>query len=278
MKRIGGAACVLALALLLALAFGVREDWSRAVAEAARLITAAEGMYIDYDTLPGAELHRSMRTGLVRSLFALSGDLSLSGVKGSPEQIARLFLSEHNELFGLSKSTSELCLVAMGGGKDTGYALHFRQRHLGIPVEPNEVSLGISRLRAIIYVVNTCVPIDLPDVTPKVSADQAVKLAAESLLERANPKLPRDTRTRLLQEPYLAIIAEEGKPAQLIWAVRLAPRDPGGLWSVVINAKDGSLVSIRDLAVSGSGPLSTVPSKPNSADGARPEDRNKDPG
>lgn len=72
---------------------------------APRVSSTEPGRWIDEQALPGAILHRSSLTGLVR---ALSGTFSFYGVQGTPEDIARMFLGQHAELFGCSPDTREV--------------------------------------------------------------------------------------------------------------------------------------------------------------------------
>ncbi len=154
------------------------------------------GLVMDTQTLPDTTLYRHPDSGLVRSLI---GNFSFYGVKGTPEQIARLFLSDYSDVLAVPADTHDLVFDQVVEGEALRH-VRFHQDYLGVPLWRDSVVVHMTKDQVILKVDSAYLPsIGLPSLAPKLSADDAASQAK-------------------------AVTAPSGDPFALSSAVALAPQ------------------------------------------------------
>ena len=88
-------------------------------------------------------VERHSETSSVRFLAAAPGQAlaspSLAAPGASPEQVARAFLADYGQLFGIRNQDSELSLMRSVAGGAASTFVRFQQRHAGVPVLGGEL-------------------------------------------------------------------------------------------------------------------------------------------
>ncbi len=148
--------------------------------------------------------------------------------------IARAFLNEHHQTFGMPAELSDLRLIAVKHGLGSSHVL-FQQSLGGILVVDAYVSVHLDRAGQIQALHNRYLPA-LPHVAPQpaISAEQAVALAKDAISFRRerSPSPP----------PQQVVLAQPGSVVRLAWSVTLAAAEPQGDWEVLIDATTGDVV------------------------------------
>lgn len=181
--------------------------------------------------LPCAEITPNPLTGTPATLRACR-----STPPGSTDAvaIARAFLSEHHQAFGMPAELNDLRLVSVKHGLDSSHVL-FQQILAGAPVINAYVSVHIDRARQIQTVHNSYLPA-LPWSTPPtaITAEQAVALAKEAIgfRQERTPSSP----------PHQVILARPGDAVRPAWSVSLSAAEPQGDWEVLVDATTGKVI------------------------------------
>ncbi len=157
---------------------------------------------------------------------------------GPMVQAARSFLQAQGAVFGVTpKVLQDLKVMKTIQTKATEH-VRFRQTVHGIPVFGGEIV--VSRRNSdqrITFVSSRIYPVRVPDLTPRISADQAYQRALQVLPIR-----------RILAElPPELMIYPKGQ-GMLVWRVQIPSDDPVGDWEFIINAWTGDIVFVRDQA------------------------------
>jgi hypothetical protein len=116
-----------------------------------------------------------------------AGDFLATGIQGTPEQVARTFLTRNAGLYGLSaKAIDELELVSAAHLSDTdkAWVVLLRQKLNGIRIaEDGLVAVGVGAGGKVAYATSSLVPTSvlgsLKSTKPSISAKQAVVAAAK---------------------------------------------------------------------------------------------------
>ncbi len=234
----------------------------------------AQPLTVDTSTMPGATLYRSAETGLVRSLI---GNLSFYGVEGTPEDIARLFLSEYADLLTVPPSTADLVLEAVGEGQALRH-VRFRQEYFGIPVWMGGVTVHMTKDQVIVKVDNRYLPgIALTSLTPGVNEAAAGWIAVRAVAPAADLF---SSGAGVMEPAELYIRGSDLERPHLVWVMMVCTADNLSGWRVTVDATSGSVIEIYDtrIAYTGSGlvfdpnPVVTYsgnPAKPPNPDNER---------
>ncbi|MDG3548146.1 M4 family metallopeptidase [Methanobacterium formicicum] len=170
----------------------------------------------------------------------LRGNLK-SPEEGDPEEIAKKFLTEHNELFAMDTPQEEVELKKLGTDPENNQHLRFRQLYKGVPVFGRQLIVHMDRENAIKGVNGKIVrnnEIDLPN-EPKISSDEALKIA---LGDNADNKEWADIN------PRLQVLRHENEN-YLTWHVtvkgttrNIKGQNASARWEYFIDALTGNVV------------------------------------
>lgn len=160
-------------------------------------------------------------------------------VPGTPEVMARDFLNFYQDKMGLtSADLANLELHGTRAGR-VGTTVRFHQQWQGVPVHGAEVSLTLQPNRTAVMVNNSFVhKVDLPDVTPAISANRARAITLSYL----NPAGPVTDEFNDLK------IVETNEGIKLAYRVSLVAMEPMGEWEVFVDAKTGEILRVTDIA------------------------------
>ena len=153
-------------------------------------------------------------------------------------ELANSWLAQHTTWN--TKKISEFNLYFRHKGP-SGETLRFQQTLSGIPVYDSEIAIHISPNNQVTYFTTTLKK-EIKNVvtTPKISSEKALLLSknaikASGLISYQDAKL---------------MVLNQDNTTQLIYKVVLEPNDlPIGSWEVLVNAKDGTIISAKDKAV-----------------------------
>ena len=167
---------------------------------------------------------------LLYALFNYAQDRNL--------ELANSWLTQHTAWN--TKNISEFNLYFRHKGP-SGETLRFQQTLSGIPVYDSEIAIHISPNNQVTYFTTTLKK-EIKNVvtTPKISSEKALLLSknaikASGLISYQDAKL---------------MVLNQDNTTQLIYKVVLEPNDlPIGSWEVLVNAKDGTIISAKDKAV-----------------------------
>jgi hypothetical protein len=160
-------------------------------------------------------------------------------IPGTPEVMARDFLNFYKN--DLALTSSDLANLELHGTRSrrVGTTVRFHQDWQGIPVHDAEVSLTIKPNRSVVMVNNSFVQnIDLRDVTPSLSADQARTITLDYL----------NTEGEITDEFNDLKIVATNDGAKLAYRVSLVAMEPMGEWEVFVDAKNGEILRVADIA------------------------------
>ncbi|MBC8078553.1 MAG: M4 family metallopeptidase, partial [Chloroflexales bacterium] len=119
---------------------------------------------------------RHSETGSVRFLAADVGQAlsspSLAAPSASPEQVARAFLAEYGQIFGIRNQEGELSLMRSVAGGAASTFVRFQQRHAGVPVLGGELVAQV-RAGGVATVSGEALPNLAVDTTPTITPEQA---------------------------------------------------------------------------------------------------------
>ena len=222
-----------------------------------------------------AQLDRLGRDGLNVSWTQYGTPLSVTrdqgflatGLTGSPERIARTFLTANRDLFGLSAAkVAALQLVTVGllPGSDTAWSVQFRQLHEGLALtEDGIVSVALGEGK-VALVTSSLVPTNLlgfPTTTPKLSVKDAVLAAAKdagvtslSLGDLSVGKVSGGFTTvtakglAQLQRTRLRLLATTDQGARLVYETNITDVAGGRALAVIgfVDALTGKVLLRRD--------------------------------
>jgi Zn-dependent metalloprotease/Tol biopolymer transport system component len=175
-------------------------------------------------------------------------DPTLLGQPNGDELMAKRFLQANRDVLLLSQPDDELRLNHRETDKLGRTVLRYSQFYRGLEVWPGEIGVHSDAAGAIDLVHTTTVPTpEGLDVTPRVTAEQAMQRASASV-----PGGLSGTAT----DPKLLIYAPLDQPSKLAWKLELS----FGLnqhWQMVVDAQTGSNLKAVNMCmcanVSGSG-------------------------
>ena len=153
-------------------------------------------------------------------------------------ELANSWLAQHTTWN--TKKISEFNLYFRHKGP-SGETLRFQQTLSGIPVYDSEIAIHISPNNQVTYFTTTLKK-EIKNVvtTPKISSEKALLLSKNAI--KASGQIS-------YQDAKLMVLNQDNT-TQLIYKVVLEPNDlPIGSWEVLVNAKDGTIISAKDKAV-----------------------------
>ncbi len=187
----------------------------------------------------------SLETGVPLALY----DPRTPVPHGAPEEMARTFLGDRAERFGLADAALGDLEHHHTRESDVGYTVRFRQRHRGLPVHDSGIAVTINRDDTVVYVVNGYKPaLDLVTTTPAIAADVARSIALEHLGVRGPIGF---------EAVDLVIYHVEGRSHLAHRVVVVPGESPIGEWQVMIDAFTGEILKAVDVShyVDGTGNL-----------------------
>jgi len=158
---------------------------------------------------------------------------------GSAEEVARQFLQENKDIFGITK-ISDLKLLEViesPGGKHAG----FIQIYKGIPVYGSETIVSINDKNQVETVANGCIPID--DKTSTIA-----NITKDDAISNAKLKIKLNKQT-LAAEPKveLYILPDSLYQIHLIWKINFSASEPKGTWEILVDAVSGEVLDYKDV-------------------------------
>ena len=176
-----------------------------------------------------------VETHNLRSWSRISGNVGI----GTPEQMAREFLSRHATEFGFSNDLSDIELKRWRESKvrarNDAYRVEFIQKINGIPVYNSDIGVILTKDGEVIKAFSNYFPnIQLDSYNPQISANFAFN-AAVSFLQAQGVK-SGDTQLMILAYPR----------ARLVYKVSFASTSPSGRWEVLVDAMSGEILHVID--------------------------------
>jgi hypothetical protein len=209
-----------------------------------RAETSAPEWVADTDTLPGATVYRDADSGLVRSLIA---NLSFYGVEGTPEDIARLFLSETSDVFGIIADTSDLRFDRVIEGQVLRH-IRFTQMYGDVPVWRGTVVVHLTRDQRVRKADSRYVPgLAISRLAPPVVTEEEATSAALAAVFPGRGLPPSDPAVHATAE--LQIYASDYSSPRYAWLVRLGTEDTLEAWVCLVDAADSSILLAYDARV-----------------------------
>ena len=175
-------------------------------------------------------------TGIPRVLYFVNA----GPYQGTPEEIARQFLSERIKTLRLKKNLDDLKTVNI---QETPMGNHitFQQTYEGLPLYRSDIVVTVDRSNKVVFTVNNYKSgIKVSRTTPKITSENAIQTARRHL--KVKGKLIGD------QSATLMIHAEDRTP-RLAYRVIIPTENPRGDWEVFVDAINGTIFSVRDMAV-----------------------------
>ncbi|MCA1712189.1 MAG: M36 family metallopeptidase [Actinobacteria bacterium] len=193
-----------------------------------------------------------------------------TGLAGSPEQVARTFLSRHAAMYGLTPaSVAGLELVSAETLPDssTAWAVLLRQKMNGLRLaEDGMVGVGVGAGGTVAYVTSSLVPTAvlgaMPSATPRISPQAAVLAAAKDAgitgLDRSDVTLGKVDGTGFqtlrvrglhqLQRTRLRVLPTTDKGARLVYETNITDVWGGRALATIgfVDAATGDVLLRRD--------------------------------
>jgi len=174
---------------------------------------------------------------------------------GTPEQIARAFLTEEKTMLGILDPENDVALT-----KTSGSSVHFEQRYNSVPMLKAGYVVSMDNTGAIYYVGGDWYPEASVETNPNITESQAASVINGDLAGK---------QPNMKQEPTLSILPETLTNGEiqyrLIYKARVSAMDES--WMYYISAVDGSIVEkidmIMDWPITGYGgeyEVNTLPS------------------
>lgn len=226
-------------------------------------------------------------TGAVRVLSSRDGALAAAGT-GSPETIARGFLGDNAEVFGLAETDVESLVktheYATGGGALRHVV--FAQAFEGIGVFGSVLGVHLDRSGAVVRVTNSAIPRGTGDAGQyEIGPEQAVRAAAANVRPEVAFE-PRAVGTpsgraragRFARGPFRSDIPAElvyfptHAGARLAWRVVVEPAGFPQSYEVLVDAHTGEILFRRNRVLYADGAGAVVQSDTTAAQDARRPD------
>ncbi len=174
------------------------------------------------------------RENIIRYLYHKQPSTSY----GTPAQIAAEFLSRNRRSFGIENPDEQLTLTSerMTPG---GSHFVFRQQLNGIPVYQADITITISREGRIAFLTSRFKPnLTISDIQPAFDKNTALEFVQKTL--KIEQYFPFDPEIELM------VLTATAGSGTLIYRVRLAAGIPRGDWEVLVDARTGVILQIRN--------------------------------
>lgn len=160
-----------------------------------------------------------------------------------PRRIASDFLKRHHRLFSLKGDLSDLT-PAPTTESSAGYHVSFQQLCNGVPVEGATIKVHLLKDGRIHSLKSHLSSHLNPDTDPRLSQQQAIDIACRHL------HLTGDLRGDIQAE---LVILPQSPPGVLAWKVSIPAAQPRGDWVLMVHAREGTVLSARDIRVFATG-------------------------
>jgi LPXTG-motif cell wall-anchored protein len=193
-----------------------------------------------------------------------------TGIAGSPERVARTFLTQNAAMYGLSPAAIaglELVSAETLPDSKTAWAVILRQKMNGLRIaEDGMVGVGVGAGGTVAYVTSSLVPTSvlgaLPSATPRISPEAAVLAAARDAgitgLDRGDVRLGKVDGTGFqtlrvsglhqLQRTRLRVLPTTDKGARLVYETNITDVWGGRALAAIgfVDAATGKVLLRRD--------------------------------
>ncbi|MBI4546658.1 MAG: M36 family metallopeptidase [Ignavibacteriae bacterium] len=187
-------------------------------------------------------------TDIPRALY----HVNYGPLNGTPEQVARMYLQDHQALFRMMDGLPDLHTQAIQKSP-AGQHVRFIQTYQGIPIYRSDVVVSITRNNVVTFVSNNYKPgVVVPSTLPHFDRVAAVQ-KAETYLQIKGPILGEETAA-------LMVFAEDSVP-RLSYKVNISTTDPRGSWEIFLDAQTGEVLQSTDIAVYEEKQFKTTPSE-----------------
>src|SRR5258706_1869822 len=193
------------------------------------------------------------RSGVAEFLAARGDDrlpyAPTSAQRGDPVAIARGFLDQHRDLFGLRSAASELALLRIEPDTRLGWAhVRFDQVYHGIPVFGKQLVVHLDTRGRPVAVNGQFAPGIAVPTEPTLSADKAAGVALDDLRNTQLTLAERlSVKTRVLSDKTrLVVYVDYVGKARLAWYVTIMTEAPLGQWRYFVNARRPAVVHAFD--------------------------------
>jgi len=180
-------------------------------------------------------IRRHSSTGTPASLVG-----RITKYSGTPEQIARAFLTEEKTMLGILDPENDVAVTKTTQSKKSGSSVHFEQRYNSVPVLKAGYVVAMDNTGAIYYVGGDWYPEASVETNPNITESQAASVINGDLAGK---------QPNMKQEPTLSILQETLTKGEiqyrLIYKARVSAMDES--WMYYISALDGSIVEKIDM-------------------------------
>ncbi len=175
------------------------------------------------------------QSGVIRYLYAQK----VGGYSGNAETIARAFINDRAERFGVDVTSDALKTVAVKKTQG-GTSVFFDQQYKGIPVYASRMVITLNKKNEVTFAASKYRPVKKPFSTQvSVSQAQAISVARDYL----------QVSGKLIGRQYAeqTILETANKGFQLCWRVVVPTEAPMGDWEVFVNTATGTIVHVKDM-------------------------------
>jgi len=165
--------------------------------------------------------------------------------KNSQEN-SRKFLREFGKYFGIQDSDRELALLKETNDQVGMSHLKYNQKLRGVPVFGGQLTVHLKDNQTVTTVNGNIQPLDQLDTAPKISQEEAIKLAKKlwAKKQKGDPRTIKDARLYIYNKKFISSQRDDTRN-YLVWEVNLFSPQPYQHELIYVNARDGSLVDRR---------------------------------
>lgn len=188
------------------------------------------------------EMQNRMRvdeaTGVPRAIYNIQSDQ----YSGTPETIARQYLSENRQRLRMKTNLSDLELLEIKESP-AGRHVAFRQNYKGIPVIRSTIVVSMNRENRIRMLVTNYRPGISLNVNPSLSRENAIRITRSEVAGSLSDEVSWPTGE-------LAVYQDSLDAFHLVWDVRLTLQGPFGEWTAFVDAQSGQLLEKFETSMS----------------------------
>lgn len=180
---------------------------------------------------------RTNKKGLIRSIY----NVDSKKYQGTAEDIARKYLNEYKNLFGLTDNLLDLRIVdykTSPGGKH----ICFRQYYKDIEVLNSEIVVSINNKSKVSMVLNGYKPIQYLEVNPRVNRMDALNLA----ILAGNFSEPNIIE----KKSKIVIYSDDNMNCHLAWMFYLSCASNLNEYLVIVDATNGNIFKFKEITLS----------------------------
>jgi len=190
-----------------------------------------------YNTLKAPFGRMDEKSGIIQYHY----DLQVKGYSGSAEHIARAYLIDNAAKYGIDPKGETLLTRAVKQTRG-GAHVYFEQALNDLPVYGARIAVTINPNNEITFVASSYRPrVKALHIAPKIDEQQAIQIAREYL--NVTGRLIGTQRSKLM------LFESKDRGSELCWRIEIPTEQPLGDWEVMVNAVDGRITNVRDLAM-----------------------------